>query len=68
MVANKQLTETEYVEGVISQDRSILARAITLVESINVHHRVIADSVLTKLLPHAGNCLLYTSPSPRDRG
>ena len=54
MVANKQLTETDYVEGVIGQDRSILARAITLVESIHVDHRVLADSVLTKLLPHAG--------------
>ena len=54
MVANKQLTETDYVEGVIGQDRSILARAITLVESIHVDHRVLADSVLTRLLPHAG--------------
>ena len=54
MAANKHLTETDYVEGVISQDRSILARAITLVESINVDHRVLADSVLTKLLSHAG--------------
>ena len=54
MVANKQLTETDYVEGVISQDRSILARAITLVESIHVDHRVLADSVLTKLLSYAG--------------
>ncbi|MBB45280.1 MAG: methylmalonyl Co-A mutase-associated GTPase MeaB [Rhodospirillaceae bacterium] len=54
MAANKQLTETDYVEGVISQDRSILARAITLVESIHVDHRGLADSVLTKLLSHAG--------------
>jgi LAO/AO transport system kinase len=54
MAANKHLTETDYVEGVISQDRSILARAITLVESIHVDHRVLADSVLTKLLSHAG--------------
>ena len=54
MAVNKQLTETDYVEGVIGQDRSILARAITLVESIHVDHRVLADSVLTKLLPHAG--------------
>ena len=54
MTANKHLTETDYVEGVISQDRSILARAITLVESIHVDHRVLADSVLTKLLSHAG--------------
>ena len=54
MASNKQLTQTDYVEGVISQDRSILARAITLVESIHVDHRVLADLVLTKLLSHAG--------------
>ena len=33
MVTIKQLTETDYVEGVINQDRSVLARAITLIES-----------------------------------
>ena len=47
MVTIKQLTETDYVEGVISQARSILARAITLIESTHVDHRALADSVLT---------------------
>ena len=65
MVAIKQLTETDYVEGVINQDRSVLARAITLIESTHADNRALADSVLTKLLPHAGGarrvCLLYTS-------
>ena len=54
MAANTHLTETDYVEGVIRQDRSILARAITLVESIHIDHRVLADSVLNQLLSHAG--------------
>ena len=54
MVTIKQLTETDYVEGVINQDRSVLARAITLIESTHADHRALADSVLTKLLPHAG--------------
>ena len=48
MVAIKQLTETDYVEGVINQDRSVLARAITLIESTHADHRALA-------------CLLYTS-------
>ena len=54
MVTIKQLTETDYVEGVINQDRSVLARAITLIESTHADHRALADSVLTRLLPHAG--------------
>ena len=54
MVTIKQLSETDYVEGVINQDRSVLARAITLIESTHADHRALADSVLTKLLPHAG--------------
>ncbi|MDC1427580.1 methylmalonyl Co-A mutase-associated GTPase MeaB [Rhodospirillaceae bacterium] len=55
MVGYKQLREIDYVQGVISQDRSVLARAITLVESIHAGHRDLADSVLTSLLPYAGN-------------
>ena len=47
MVPIKQLTETDYVEGVINQDRSVLARAITLIESTHADHRALADSVLT---------------------
>ena len=54
MVGYKQLTKTDYVQGVISQNRSVLARAITLVESIHVDHRDLADCVLTNLLPYAG--------------
>ena len=54
MVGYKQLTKTDYVQGVISQNRSVLARAITLVESIHVDHRDLADCVLTSLLPYAG--------------
>ena len=42
------------MEGVINQDRSVLARAITLIESTHADHRALADSVFTKLLPHAG--------------
>ena len=27
-----------------------------------------AGQIVTFTFPHIGNCLLYTSPSPRDRG
>ncbi len=44
----------EYVEGVLSRDPAVLARAITLVESRNIEHRGVAQKVLKDLLPHAG--------------
>ncbi|HWA66223.1 MAG TPA: methylmalonyl Co-A mutase-associated GTPase MeaB [Mycobacteriales bacterium] len=42
-----------YVDGVLGGDRSVIARTITLVESTRADHRVLAQEVLTALLPHA---------------
>jgi LAO/AO transport system kinase len=47
----------DYVDGVLAGDRSVLARAITLVESRHPRHRETADTVLTRLLPHAGKAI-----------
>jgi len=44
----------EYVEGVLSQDRLLLARTITLVESTLPAHRELAKTIIKKLLPHTG--------------
>lgn len=59
---DKQLKRTnlsieDYVNGVISFDRNILARTITLIESNNPSHHYTAQEVLKKLLPHAGKSL-----------
>jgi LAO/AO transport system kinase len=43
-----------YADGVLAGDRPAIARAITLVESSRPDHRMLAQHVLTKLLPHAG--------------
>lgn len=48
------LSVAEYVEGVLTADRGILARAITLVESRNPANQVVAQEVSTRLLPSAG--------------
>jgi LAO/AO transport system kinase len=48
------LSESEYVEGVMAGDRAVLGRAITLVESSNPDHRRLAQRMLGHLLPHAG--------------
>ena len=49
-----QLTVSDYVEGVRGGDRSVLARAITLVESSHLRHRSLAQRVIQRLLPDAG--------------
>ncbi|MGP3637018.1 methylmalonyl Co-A mutase-associated GTPase MeaB [Streptomyces sp. 24-1644] len=43
-----------YVEGVLDGKRAYIARAITLVESTRPQHRVLAQQLLSRLLPHAG--------------
>lgn len=46
-----------YIEGVLSGNRAMLARAITLVESNALRHFVEAQSLLQSLLPHTGNSI-----------
>ena len=43
-----------YADAVLARSRAGIARTITLVESSRPDHRVLAQYVLTRLLPHAG--------------
>ncbi|MER8046933.1 methylmalonyl Co-A mutase-associated GTPase MeaB [Streptomyces sp. NPDC094032] len=43
-----------YAKGVRDGRRALVARAITLVESTRPDHRVLAQELLTRLLPHSG--------------
>ncbi|MFF8806169.1 methylmalonyl Co-A mutase-associated GTPase MeaB [Streptomyces omiyaensis] len=43
-----------YEKGVREGRRALVARAITLVESTRPDHRVLAQELLTRLLPHGG--------------
>ncbi|MFJ2742380.1 methylmalonyl Co-A mutase-associated GTPase MeaB [Streptomyces sp. NPDC087440] len=43
-----------YAKGVLDGKRAFVARAITLVESSRPDHRVLAQQLLTELLPHSG--------------
>ena len=47
----------EYVAGIAAGDRTLLARAITLVESTNPDHGRIAQAVLQEILPKTGNAV-----------
>ena len=50
-------TVDDYVDGVLSGNRTMLARAITLVESNAEAHQDLAQDVLQRLLPHTGRSL-----------
>jgi LAO/AO transport system kinase len=56
-VRYRGLTVDDYVQGVIEGNRSMLARAITLVESNAAAHFDMAQEVLQQLLPHTGNSM-----------
>ncbi len=56
-VKRKERSVSEYVEGVLNNDRMILAQAITLVESNASKHMDIAQQILNELLPHVGKSI-----------
>lgn len=49
------LSVSEYIEGILKGDVTILSRAVTLVESVLPEHQAIAQEVIEKSLPYAGN-------------
>lgn len=52
MTARMELDD--YVGGVLRGDRTVLGRAITLVESTKPEHQQLAQQMLLELLPHSG--------------
>ena len=50
----KTLLLQDYVDGFKKKDRTILARAITLVESSNPDHQNLAQELIKSLLPQTG--------------
>jgi LAO/AO transport system kinase len=53
----RELSVQDYIDGVIQNDRTILARAITLVESNRRDHQILAQQVLDALMPRTGAAL-----------
>lgn len=51
---HKRLDPAAYAEGVLSGDRSMLSKTITLIESKLEEDQVLAERVLQLLLPHTG--------------
>ncbi|MBN3035258.1 MAG: methylmalonyl Co-A mutase-associated GTPase MeaB [Bacteroidales bacterium] len=48
------LTAKAYTDGILSGDRTILSRAITLVESALPAHHELAQEIIESCLPHSG--------------
>jgi LAO/AO transport system kinase len=51
----KEISVEEYVQGITSGDRNILAKAITLIESSLPKHRKLAQEIIEGCLPRSGN-------------
>lgn len=52
-----RLSVEEYIQGVISRDRVILSRAITLIESTLPSDQQIAEKVMEGILPYSGKSI-----------
>ena len=52
-----QKSVEEYVNGILSGDRTILSQAITLVESALKENQLTAQKIIEKCLPYAGNSI-----------
>lgn len=51
----RELSVSDYVEGILKGDITILSRAVTLVESVRPEHQSLAQEVIEKCLPYSGN-------------
>jgi LAO/AO transport system kinase len=51
------LNPEAYIDGVLKGNRTILSKAITLVESSLPKHQAIAQQIIERCLPHAGNSI-----------
>lgn len=56
-IKRKHLTASEYAEGIISGNRTLLSRAITLIESALPKHNALAQKILEYCIPYSGNSI-----------
>ena len=51
------LSEREYIDGILSGNKVILSKAITLIESNLQKHHELAQIILEECIPHSGNAI-----------
>jgi LAO/AO transport system kinase len=52
-----KLSTTEYVEGILKGNITILSQAVTLIESSKQDHQLLAQEIIEKCLPHTGQSI-----------
>jgi LAO/AO transport system kinase len=48
---------SDYVEGILSGNIAILSQAVTLIESVREEHRIQAQKIIERCLPHTGKSI-----------
>lgn len=51
----RELTVSDYVEGILKGNSALLGQAVTLIESTAERHQALAQEVIEKCLPYSGN-------------
>ena len=51
----RELSVSDYVEGIVKGDVTVLSQAVTLVESVKPEHQALAQEVIEKCLPYSGS-------------
>ncbi|EAR01035.1 methylmalonyl Co-A mutase-associated GTPase MeaB [Maribacter sp. HTCC2170] len=52
-----RLTAKEYIDGILNEDRVILSRGITIVESNLESDKILAKEIIQAILPYSGNSI-----------
>ena len=53
----RRLSPEQYIDGILSGERALLAQAITLIESSRAVDRDLAEQIVETCLPHSGNSI-----------
>ncbi len=67
-IKRKELNISEYVEGVLDRNITVLSKTITLVESNSPHHIELTQEVLKQLLPYTGKSIRIGITGPPGAG
>lgn len=53
----RELSVSDFVEGIVKGNVTVLSQAVTLVESVKPEHQAVAQEVIEKCLPYAGRSI-----------
>ncbi|MEQ8525154.1 methylmalonyl Co-A mutase-associated GTPase MeaB [Gracilimonas sp.] len=56
-MSKKDIPAKDYIDGILSGNRMLLSRAITLIESTKQEHQNLAQEIIEGCLPHSGNSI-----------